>query len=167
MSTLLSRSFCDETLVEGEDPAPISPTSSETSKFDDETLSSEEVAGKSETLFDLHSPEARARALETLRSNPKALFTRGVKKFCLECTGSFQATGDCGGDSLAGGGSCALFQVRTPQLRRSTTKTGVRKAIRANCVQCVGGSDDCCTSPGCSLHAVRFGRRPADQGVST
>lgn len=41
------------------------------------------------------------------------------------------------------------------------------KAIRKNCIECMGGSSDgvkACTSPRCNLFPFRFGKRPKKEG---
>lgn len=98
---------------------------------------------------------------------PKAIIAKAVKRFCLECWGVNPGITDCQAHTLLDGTSCELYQVNTAAKRRKTTKTALRKAVRKNCVHCLGGStQDTCTSPHCHLNSYRLGRMPAENPVA-
>lgn len=80
-----------------------------------------------------------------------------IRLFCKKCTNSVQTKviQDCGGEMvLATKKPCALFKYRLKG-------RGTVKAIRRNCVDCMGGSfnavDDCQTKD-CDLYPYRMGR---------
>ncbi len=82
-----------------------------------------------------------------------------IRNFCKECVNSVQTKviKDCGGEYVrVTKKPCALFKYR---LRGK----GTLKAIRRNCVECVGGTywvEDCTTET-CPLHPFRMGKHPS------
>ena len=85
--------------------------------------------------------------------------SKSVREFCKQCVSSKFANviKDCGGEMvLATKKPCALLKYRLKG--RATVK-----AIRRNCVECMGGSfvavEDCQTSD-CPLYVFRMGRNP-------
>jgi hypothetical protein len=66
---------------------------------------------------------------------------------------------DCSGNDLdcKAGDDCKLYAIR--RQRRHLSVTLVRRSIKAECVECVGTTEDICTSPECSTYRVRFGRK--------
>jgi len=108
--------------------------------------------------------EERSKALAARKAAvPKGIIAKAVKEFCLDCTGVNPSVTDCQGNSLLDGTSCELYCVNTALKRRKTTKTTLRRAIRRNCLHCLGGSStDGCTSPNCNLYVFRTGKPSQD-----
>jgi hypothetical protein len=79
---------------------------------------------------------------------PKSVFKKAISKHCSEC---WPYNSDC-----EAGNDCKLYLVRNPAVRRGKTKTTLRRAIRHNCVECVGAKEDICTSPACTLYPYRM-----------
>lgn len=83
-----------------------------------------------------------------------------IRNFCKQCVSSSltKVIRECGGEYVkATQKPCALFKYRLKG-------KGNLKAIRRNCVECMGGSfesvSDCQTTD-CILHPFRFGKLPS------
>jgi hypothetical protein len=86
-----------------------------------------------------------------------------IREFCKECVNSNlqKYREKCGGEYvMATKKPCALFKYRVKG-------KGTVKAIRKNCVECMGGSfsavDECFTSD-CHLYQFRLGKIPEREG---
>jgi len=86
---------------------------------------------------------------------------QSIRRFCLECVGSFHEVKTCGGDKCLGGqgdehGRCRFYAYRLGKGRPSL------KLIRRMCLECMGGSSQFvaqCGAQDCPVHQYRFGRR--------
>jgi hypothetical protein len=108
---------------------------------------------KKSSSLGLSSPENLAKALEARKlAIPKSAYALAVKAHCAECCGTNPTIFDCEGAQLSDGSECRLYQVRTPALRRGSTKTALKRALKAECQYC-GGEDRTCVN--CSLRIIR------------
>jgi hypothetical protein len=92
---------------------------------------------------------------------PKKEIRRAIKKFCLECTGSRDLAAMCGCDT------CNLYPYRpgsqmpvrdeNGNLSLELHKASILRAIRSECIDCLGSRGDICTSPRCELYPYRLG----------
>jgi hypothetical protein len=84
---------------------------------------------------------------------PRAVFDQAIAAHCRE---RWPYQSDCENPD------CRLYDFRNPIVRMGKTKAAVKKAIRLECRECVGGRKDICTSPDYGLYPVRFGRNPEE-----
>ena len=88
---------------------------------------------------------------------------KAIRHFCQNCVNSSltRIIKDCGGEMvMATKKPCALFKLRLKG-------RGNVRAIRRNCVDCMGGSfwavEECQTTD-CDLHPFRMGKTPLQTG---
>ena len=84
--------------------------------------------------------------------------SKAIRSFCKQCVSSSRKKDiqNCGGEMvLATRKPCALFKYRLKG-------RGDMRAIRKNCLECMGGSSNAvadCTTKSCDLYTFRFGKR--------
>lgn len=87
---------------------------------------------------------------------------QAIRDFCKECVNSNQTKviKDCGGEFvIATKKPCALFKYRLKG-------KGTVKAIRRNCLECMGNSSQAvenCTTDKCQLYKFRLGKIPLER----
>jgi hypothetical protein len=98
---------------------------------------------------------------------PKSKLWGDIRAHCLECLGDSGSVRRCPGDD------CRLYPYRMGNYGTKNKtdadgmmypvfkKSAIKRAIRAECVDCVGTTKDVCTSPGCSLYDYRRGHGKA------
>jgi len=79
----------------------------------------------------------------------KGEYIAAIFNHCRSCSGNDL---DC-----KAGDDCKVYAIR--RQRRHLSVALVRRSIKAECVECVGTTDDICSSPNCQLYLTRFGRK--------
>ena len=102
----------------------------------------------------------RVKARSRSAGRKRALWG-AIRMYCLECLGSASAVRDCPAPH------CELYLYRlgfwgvrkqeNGRLRLEYRTISIRRAIRRNCIECVGTSKDICTADRCPLYPYRLG----------
>jgi hypothetical protein len=111
-----------------------------------------ESAPPSKSKFEsrLSPDEIKRRRLEgRAKAIPKSAYSQAIGAFCLECQGVNPAITDCEGNLC----DCTLYPFNSAKRRLKSTKTALKKAIKAECRNsCTGNSQESCSSLECALY---------------
>ena len=92
----------------------------------------------------------------------RSLPMQAIKAKCRECVGSMEEAKRCWA-TPGNAAVCELHPFITAGMQGKRTWAGALKAIRRECMLCMGGSSDGvaeCASRGCALWSLRFGIMP-------
>jgi len=100
-----------------------------------------------------------------MKNNKKQTPKSAIRKFCIQCVGSYKDTGACKGNRLLSGSGykkeeCLFYPYRNSKGRPSV------KTIRKHCLDCMSGSRQlvrACINFNFPVYTFRMGTNPTCQ----